>query len=105
MVEPVNPLERRELDSVDASPRAALPNDLGLVEPNDRLSQGVVVGVADTADRWLDPDLGETLRVTDRKVLLGFKSSSQHWLKVPRIVARQAPRRASSRRGFSEVFC
>ena len=31
-------------------------NDLGLVEALDRLSQGVVIAIADAADGRLDPD-------------------------------------------------
>jgi len=44
-------------------------DDLGLVEAVDGLGQGVVIAVADTADRRLDAGLGEALRVLDRQVL------------------------------------
>jgi hypothetical protein len=42
---------------------------LGLVKTVDRLGQGVVIAVADTPDRWLDPDLGQTLGILDRDIL------------------------------------
>ena len=42
---------------------------LGLVEAVDRLGQGVVVAVADAADRGLDAGLGQALGVADRDVL------------------------------------
>jgi hypothetical protein len=32
MIEPVDPLECRELDGIDAAPRSALPDDFGLVK-------------------------------------------------------------------------
>jgi hypothetical protein len=35
-------------------------DDLGLVEAVDGLCQGVVVGIADAADRGLDAGLGQT---------------------------------------------
>ena len=44
-------------------------DDLGLVEAVDGLGQGVVIAVADTADRRLDAGLGEALGVLDRQVL------------------------------------
>jgi hypothetical protein len=53
MIEPVDPLERRELDGIDAAPGSSLPNDFGLVQPNNRLGERVVVGVPDATDRRL----------------------------------------------------
>ena len=46
-----------------------MADHLGLVEADDRLGQGVVVGVAAAADRGLDAGLGEALGVADREVL------------------------------------
>jgi hypothetical protein len=46
VVEPVDPLQRGVLDLVEALPRPAAANQLGLVQPNDRLGQGIVVAVA-----------------------------------------------------------
>jgi hypothetical protein len=40
-----------QLDVLDGSPRAAVEDELGLVEPDHRLGQGVVVGVPPGADR------------------------------------------------------
>ena len=69
VVEPVDPFQRGELDGFQASPRAASPDHLGLVEAVDGLRQGVVVTVADAADRRLDAGLGQTLGVLDGNVL------------------------------------
>jgi hypothetical protein len=51
------------------SPWSAPMDHLGLVKAVDRLGQGVVIAVADTADRRLDPGLGQALGVLDRDVL------------------------------------
>jgi len=69
VVEPVDPLERRELHIFDPSPRTVAANDLGLVETDDRLRQGIVVRVADAADRGLDAGFGKLLGIADRHVL------------------------------------
>jgi hypothetical protein len=69
IVEPVDPLEGCELDSLEVAPRSPSMDDLCLVEAVDRLGQRVVVGVADGADRRLDPGFGETLGVLDRNIL------------------------------------
>ena len=49
IVEPVDPFQRGELDGFQASPRAASPDHLGLVEAVDRLGESIVVTVADAA--------------------------------------------------------
>ena len=69
MVEPVHPFQGSELDGFQISPWPAPADDLGLVEAVDRLGQGVVVAVADAADRGLDARIGEALGVADRDVL------------------------------------
>ena len=51
------------------APRSAPMDDLGLVEAVDRFGEGVVVAVADAADRRLDAGLGQALGVFDRDVL------------------------------------
>ena len=50
-------------------PRSAPIDHLGLVQPDHRFGEGVVVGIADTADRRLDARLGEALRVPDSEIL------------------------------------
>ena len=42
VVEPVDPLQGGVLDLVQALPGATPADQLGLVQPNDRLGQGVV---------------------------------------------------------------
>jgi hypothetical protein len=73
VIEPIDPRERRELDGVDAAPGTSSSDDLRLEKADDRLGQGVVVGVADAADRALDAGGSEALGVADRQVLLEFK--------------------------------
>ncbi|GAB5378315.1 MAG: hypothetical protein AcusKO_47770 [Acuticoccus sp.] len=69
MVEPVDPGERRELDSLEGSPRTPPMNDFGLVEAVDCLGESVVVAVADAADGGLDTSLGQALGVANADVL------------------------------------
>ena len=40
-------------------------DDFGLEETDDGLGQGVVVGVTDAPDRWLDAGFGQTFGVAD----------------------------------------
>jgi hypothetical protein len=44
-------------------------NDLGLVETVDRFGEGIVVEIADAANRRLDARSGQTLGVSDADVL------------------------------------
>ena len=68
-IEPADPLEDRELDLLEAAPRPVRVDHLGLIEPADRLRQGVVVRVSDAAHRGLDPSQSESIRKPDRQVL------------------------------------
>jgi transposase InsO family protein len=67
IVEPVDPFERGELDGLNAAPRAAGANDLGLEQPDHRFGERVVVRIADAADRTLDPGRRQALGVADRQ--------------------------------------
>ena len=49
VVEPVHPVEGGEFNGFYAAPRAVAVNDLGLVKPDDRLGEGVVVATADAS--------------------------------------------------------
>ena len=69
MVEPVDVFERGVLHVVEAPPWAAMANQLGLVQPVERLGEGVVVAVAARADRGHDAGLGQPLAVADGQVL------------------------------------
>ena len=53
-VEPQHPRRGRRLDLVDVSPGAFVVDELGLVKPDLRLREGVVIRVADGADGWVD---------------------------------------------------
>jgi hypothetical protein len=53
-VEPVDPLQRLDLDVVHVAPGALLANELVLERPDGGLGQSVVVGVADRPDGGVD---------------------------------------------------
>lgn len=69
VVEAINPLQCSEFDGFDIAPGTATINDLGFLQPVDRLSQGVVVRVAGAVDRRLDAAFGKPLTVANRQVL------------------------------------
>ena len=58
-----------QLEVVDGAERAVDADAFGLVQPDHRLGQGVVVGVADGADRGQRAGVGEPVGVADRGVL------------------------------------
>jgi len=68
-VEPVDPFRGRELDLFDGPPGALLLDQLGLVQVVDRLREGVIVRIANAANRSSNPDLGKALTELDRRVL------------------------------------
>ena len=69
VVEPVDPFEGGELHCLEALPWPAPVDHLGLEQAVDGLGEGVVIGVADAADRGLDLGLGKTVGVAQREVL------------------------------------
>ena len=69
LVEPVDVGEGGELDIGEALPGAVAVDELPLVEPAERLGQGVVVGVASRAIRRHDLVGGDAFGVADRQVL------------------------------------
>lgn len=80
VVEPMHPFQGCEFDVFKALPWAASPDHLRFEEADHGFCQGIVVGIADTADGRLDPGLTKTFSVSNGQILLGFKESSQHWL-------------------------
>src|SRR5690606_24028460 len=69
IVEPFNPFQRRKFNRFEGSPGSSPMDHLGLVEAVDRLGQGIVITVADAADRWLDPGFRQALGVANGDVL------------------------------------
>jgi hypothetical protein len=69
MVEPVDPFRGGDLEIVEALPRPPWFDQFGLVEPDDRLGEGVVVREPDVAGRGLDAGGGEVLGVGHGEVL------------------------------------
>ncbi len=57
VVEPVDPFEGGEFHGGEASPGTAAADHLGFVEADDRLCQSIVIRVADTSNRRLDPEV------------------------------------------------
>jgi hypothetical protein len=77
-VEPVDVLERGDLHLVGRAPRSVTADQLGLVEADRTLGHRVIERVPDRSDRGGDPVGRQALGVGDRRVLGGFKPSSQH---------------------------
>jgi hypothetical protein len=69
MIEPVYPAQRGEFDVLEAAPRTATSDQFRLVKAVDRLSEGVVVGVANAADRSGDARQSQTLGVPYTQIL------------------------------------
>ena len=69
IVEPVHPLQRRELDSLERPPWPTPVDDLGLVETIDGFGESIVIAVPDAAYRRFDSGFGEPLGVFDRNIL------------------------------------
>src|SRR6476619_1590892 len=69
VVEPVDPFQGRELDSLEAAPWPAPMDHLGLVETVDGFGESIVIGISDTADRRLDTSFSQALGVLDGYVL------------------------------------
>ena len=69
MVEPVHPFQGGVFHGIDVPPGPPATNDLGLVQANDHLGQGVVVRIAAAADRRFHTGLGQSVRVADGQVL------------------------------------
>ncbi len=75
---PVDVGEGGQLEVVQPLPGAVVADQLGLVQPDGRFGDGVVIRVAFGPDRGEDAGVGEPFAVADRQVLGGFKGSSQH---------------------------
>src|SRR3982074_630727 len=69
IVEPVHPFERCELDGFHGPPRSPSMDNLGLVETIDGFGEGIVVTIANTADRRLNACFRQALGIPDREVL------------------------------------
>jgi hypothetical protein len=66
-VEPVDPAERVEFDVLDRFPSTLVgaSDQLRLVEAVGRFGQGMIVGIADTADRGPGADPVESFALAD----------------------------------------
>ena len=78
VIEPFYPFQRGEFHGLEAVPRPAAVNDLGLVKPVDGLGERVVVAVADAADRGFNADFPQPFRIFYRDILGVLNRSSQH---------------------------
>ena len=100
LFEPPDVLEGGELDVLEAAPRAPESDQLGLVGPDDRLGQRVVVGVSAAADRRFDPCQGQVRLLPDKRKGPGQSAGpnsggggSELW-STHRVDPRSAPRNA-----------
>src|SRR5262245_66216887 len=57
-------------------------NDLGLEQSDDRLSESIVVRVADAADRRLDAGRRQALSVTNREILAAPVAMMNHAFRI-----------------------
>ena len=80
VVEPVHVFEGGVLDLVEVLPRSAFVDEFCLVQTDDGFGEGVIVRIANRADRWFDAGYGEPVRVTNGQILPRFKGSLQHCL-------------------------
>jgi hypothetical protein len=69
VIEPIDPLERGELDGLEVTPRSFGSDHFGLEEADDGFSERIIVRVATAAHRRLDPGIGQTFRIPHRDVL------------------------------------
>ena len=69
VIEPVGPFERGKLHGLQMPPRPTTTDDLGLVETNHGLGEGIVVRVASAPDGRVNLCLCEALGVANREVL------------------------------------
>ena len=67
MVEPVHPFECRKLDGLEVPPRTMTTDHFGLVQPDHRLGEGVVVRVADAPDRRINAGVCQAVGVTNER--------------------------------------
>lgn len=77
-VESGHSMQRGQFNRLLGLPGTSAVDQFSFVQTVDRLGQGVVVGVALTANRRLDAGLGQPFGVADADVLGGFNGSSQH---------------------------
>ena len=69
VIEPLNPMERSQFDSIVGFPRDPVVNQLCLVKTVDPFCQIDVVGIAFAANRGFDPCLSLTLGIANVVVL------------------------------------
>ncbi len=61
IVEPIDPAESGHFQVLHVAPWSLAVNQFGFVETIYSFSEGVVVGIPDAADRWLNACFGQTL--------------------------------------------
>ena len=67
--EPVHPFQRRILHIIQRFPRPTRPDHFRLVQADDCLRQGIVIGITHTSHRGLDPGRRQPLGIPDREIL------------------------------------
>lgn len=69
MIKPGHPFERGQFDGLTRLPGSAAVDQFSLIEPIDRLGQGIIVAVAFATHRRFDAGFCQALAVLDRYVL------------------------------------
>src|SRR5215831_19387818 len=106
LVPPIHPLGGGQLDLLEVPPGASPADELGLVETDHRLGQGVVVAVAAGTDRGNSAGLGQTLGVPNGQVLhaaVGVVDEAFQLLLPAHPIAISSASRASSAWSESET--
>lgn len=83
-VVPRHPLQRGELDILDASPGPTATDLFRLVEADHGFGERIVVRIARAPDRRLDARLGEAFGVPDRQILREFHVSAWNAIFAPK---------------------
>lgn len=65
MIEPVHPFERGVFDRFQMVPGSSMVDEFGFVQAVDGFRQGVIVGIANAADRRGNASLGQALAVSN----------------------------------------
>jgi hypothetical protein len=76
--EPEHPGRGRRLDLIDVPPGTLVVDEFGLVEPDLRLRERVIVGVADGSDGGVDAFVDEPVGEGDCRVDTGLNRWKQH---------------------------
>ena len=65
----VDPSERRHFQILHVATRPLAMNEFGFVEAVNRLSEGIIIGIPDAANRVFDASFGQTFSMANGQIL------------------------------------